>query len=332
MKTPITPGLIRAALAHIPATLPRDEWARVGMAIKSEYPDDTGRELFEAWSATADGYSASDCRSTWRSIKAGGGVGIGTLLHLAKQHGFVLPKGSEAPAAPDPAALAAQALQRQQRQQAEEQARQAAQAGAATQAQTQWDACELVADPLQVPYLARKGVGAYGVRCMPPGRLVVPLRDADGVLWNLQTIEPDRPKTGPEKQFLKGGRKAGLWHWCGDPAGAAVLVVGEGYATCASVHQATGHPAAVAFDAGNLAHVAKALRQRYRGALIVLAGDDDRATEARTGRNPGREKAQAAAQAAGDTEAEAMALHYVWHRPAIAAAALIYINSHTANP
>ncbi|TXJ04641.1 MAG: DUF927 domain-containing protein [Alicycliphilus sp.] len=299
MKTPITPGLIRAALAHIPATLPRDEWARVGMAIKSEYPDDTGRELFEAWSATADGYSASDCRSTWRSIKAGGGVGIGTLLHLAKQHGFVLPKGSEAPAAPDPAALAAQALQRQQRQQAEEQARQAAQAGAATQAQTQWDACELVADPLQVPYLARKGVGAYGVRCMPPGRLVVPLRDADGVLWNLQTIEPDRPKTGPEKQFLKGGRKAGLWHWCGDPAGAAVLVVGEGYATCASVHQATGHPAAVAFDAGNLAHVAKALRQRYRGALIVLAGDDDRATEARTGRNPGREKAQAAAQAVG---------------------------------
>ncbi len=58
MKNNITPDLIRAALHHIPANLPRDEWARVAMAIKSEYPDETGRDLFTEWSETADSYNA----------------------------------------------------------------------------------------------------------------------------------------------------------------------------------------------------------------------------------------------------------------------------------
>ena len=103
--TPITPELIRAALAHIPATLQRDEWARVGMAIQSEYPDDTGLALFTDWSATAEDFNVGDVRSTWRSFKAGA-VKIGTLLRLAKKHGFTLPKPDQAPVAPSPEALA----------------------------------------------------------------------------------------------------------------------------------------------------------------------------------------------------------------------------------
>lgn len=294
MKTPITPDLIRAALAHIPASLARDEWARVAMAIKSEFSDDTGRELFEAWSATAEGYSASDCRSTWRSIKAGGGVGIGTLLHLAKEHGFVLPKGSEATAAPSPAELARREQERAQRQQADQARQEAAQALAAQQAAALWAS---VSDEGASPYLARKGVQGHGVRFTPEGFVLVPLRDGDGTLWNVQSIAPQRPAAGTDKLFLKGGRKSGLWHWCGVPAGAGVLLIAEGYATAASLHEATGHPVAVGFDAGNLAHVAKALRQLYPAALLVLCGDDDRATEGKTGTNPGRVKATAAARA-----------------------------------
>jgi putative DNA primase/helicase len=42
----------------------------------------------------------------------------------------------------------------------------------------------------------------------------------------------------------------------------------------------------VAFDAGNLANVAKALRKLYPAALLVLCGDDDVQTEARTGIEP----------------------------------------------
>ena len=297
-KTPITPDLIRAALAHIPASLARDEWARVAMAIKSEYPDDTGRDLFEAWSATADGHDAAATRSTWRSIKAGGGVGVGTLLHLAKQGGFVLPKPDQAPAAPSPAMLAQQERERAERLQADKIRQDAAHAHAATSAAALWaSATEAGASP----YLTRKGVQAHGVRFTPDGFVLVPVRDAAGELWNVQSIAPERPAVGTDKLFLKGGRKSALWHWCGDPAGvgagAGVLLVAEGYATAASLHQATGHPAAVAFDAGNLAHVAKALRQQYPAALLVLCGDDDVQTLARTGSNPGRDKATAAAHA-----------------------------------
>ena len=293
MTTHITPDLIRAALAHIPASLAREDWARVGMAIKSEFPDATGQDLFEAWSATADGHDPRATRSTWRSIKAGGGVGIGTLLHLAKEHGFVLPKASEAPAAPSPEELARRAREKAERQQADKDHQDAAHAAAAADAAAQWDAAS---DTGASPYLARKGVQAHGLRFAPDGCVLVPLRDAAGDLWNLQRIAPERPAEGTDKLFLKGGRKSGLWHWCGDPAGASVLLIAEGYATAASVHQATGHPVAVAFDAGNLAHVAKALRQQYRAALLVLCGDDDAATEARTGTNTGRVKAEAAAR------------------------------------
>ncbi|TXH33862.1 MAG: DUF927 domain-containing protein, partial [Burkholderiaceae bacterium] len=292
--TTITPELIRAALAHIPASLARDEWARVGMAIKSEFPDTTGQDLFEAWSATAEGHDPRATRSTWRSIKAGGGVGIGTLLHLAKEHGFVMPKASEAPAAPSPEVLAQRERERVDRQRAEQARQQAAHVAAAADAVAQWDAAS---DTGASPYLARKGVQAHGVRFAPDGCALVPLRDAAGALWNLQRIVPERRADGPEKLFLTGGRKSGLWHWCGDPTGASVLLLAEGYATAASLYQATGRPVAVAFDAGNLAHVAKALRQQYRSALIVLCGDDDRATEARTGTNTGRVKAEAAARA-----------------------------------
>lgn len=291
--TTITPELIRAALAHIPASLARDEWARVGMAIKSEFPDTTGQDLFEAWSATAEGHDPRATRSTWRSIKAGGGVGIGTLLHLAKGHGFVMPKASEAPAAPSPEVLAQRERERVDRQRAEQARQQAAHVAAAADAVAQWDAAS---DTGASPYLARKGVQAHGVRFAPDGCALVPLRDAAGALWNLQRIVPERRADGPEKLFLTGGRKSGLWHWCGDPTGAPVLLLAEGYATAASLYQATGRPVAVAFDAGNLAHVAKALRQQYRSALIVLCGDDDRATEARTGTNTGRVKAEAAAR------------------------------------
>ncbi|MDP3797408.1 MAG: DUF927 domain-containing protein [Polaromonas sp.] len=299
MKTNITPELIRAALAYIPAGLPRDEWARIGMAIKSEFPDGPGVDLFVDWSATADGYDPKATRSTWRSIKAGGGVGIGTLLHLAKERGFKLPKGNEAPASPDPEALARRERDRAESQQRERARIEVAHASAAMEAVALWAEASETGDSA---YLTRKGVRPHGVRFATGGWLLVPLRDAAGQLCNLQRIAPEKPADdGPDKLFLKGGRKSGLWHMVGDVGGGAdgpaVLLVAEGYATAASLHEATGHPVAVAFDAGNLVHVAKALRKLFPSALLVLCGDDDVQTSARTGHNPGREKATAAARA-----------------------------------
>ena len=182
-KTNITPELIRAALAHIPATLPRDEWARVAMAIKSEYPDSTGRELFEAWSATADNFDPKATAATWRSVKAGGGVTIATLLHLAKEHGFTLPKPDQAPAAPSPEALAQRERDRAQSQRREQARTEAAHARAAAEAAALWGQAS---DQGKSAYLDRKQVQPHGVRFGADGWVLVPMRDAAGKLWNLQ--------------------------------------------------------------------------------------------------------------------------------------------------
>lgn len=288
-NTPITAALLCEALGFIPPSLPRDEWARVGMAIKSEFPDDTGWHLFKDWSAKdAAGFDESSVLSTWRSIKAGGGVGVSTLLYLAKQHGFKLPRRQRGPhVAPDKI--------RQRASDAEQQAqRQAEHAAAAQQAVALWDAATPTG---KSAYLQRKGVQGFGVRYAVDGWLLVPLRDEQGTLWNVQRIAPERPAKGPDKLFLKGGRKSGLWHMLGSTEGAETVLLAEGYATAASLRQAMGLPVAVAFDAGNLLHVAQALQAMLPSTLLVVCGDDDASTARRVGRNTGRTKAEAAARA-----------------------------------
>ena len=137
----------------------------------------------------------------------------------------------------------------------------------------------------QHPYLTRKGVHAYGIR-QSGDVLLVPLRDTAGRLHSLQTID-----TEGDKRYR--GKKKGCYHAIGRPQG--LLVIAEGYATAASIHAATGHAVAVAFDSGNLLSVAAALRAKYPGLLLVLAADDDHRTEG----NPGITAATAAALAVG---------------------------------
>ena len=129
-------------------------------------------------------------------------------------------------------------------------------------------------------------------RSLADGTLLVPVRNAAGELQNVQRIAVTKPTAKEaasgkrEKRFMPGGRKSGLWHMLGEPAGAEVIVIAEGYATAASVHEACGRPVAVAFDAGNLGKVAQALQAAYPAARLLIAGDDDRDTAARTGKNP----------------------------------------------
>lgn len=112
----------------------------------------------------------------------------------------------------------------------------------------------------------------------------------DGALVGLQFIGADGGK-----RFLTGTPKAGAWHLIGDADHAPTVAIAEGYATAATVHGLSGWPVAVAFDAGNLLAVAKALRRRKPDAELILAADDDRGTPG----NPGLTKAQQAAEAVG---------------------------------
>ena len=154
-----------------------------------------------------------------------------------------------------------------------------------------WQALSDVPPSGQNAYLSRKGVEAHGVK-FDGERLVVPLRDVRGKLWSLQTIPPEE---GAPKMFERGGRKAANTHVIGEIKAGTAILVAEGYATGASLHQATGNAVAVAFDAGNLDAVVGALKQRHPTSPIFIMGDDDRTQEP----NVGYEKATAAAQKHG---------------------------------
>jgi putative DNA primase/helicase len=130
-------------------------------------------------------------------------------------------------------------------------------AEARTRADSIWRAAQPAPD--SHPYLLSRQVRSHGLR-LHQECLVVPLRDTSGALQNLQFISHDGGK-----RFLKGGRVGGCYFAMGVPAGALFIV--EGYATGATVHEATGHAVAVAFDAGNLPHVATGLRAKYDRAL-----------------------------------------------------------------
>ena len=135
------------------------------------------------------------------------------------------------------------------------------------------------------PYLERKRIAAIGIRRLRD-MLLIPARDAGGTLHTLQFIGPDGAK-----RFLSGGRIAGCYYAMGRPAG--VLLLCEGFATGATLHQATGHAVAVAFNCGNLPAVARALRAKFPALRIVVCADDD----ARTPGNPGITRAHEAARA-----------------------------------
>jgi len=137
------------------------------------------------------------------------------------------------------------------------------------------------------PYLQRKRVPAIGLRLLRD-MLLIAARDAAGTLHTLQFIGPDGAK-----RFLTGGRISGCYYAMGRPAG--VLLLCEGYATGATLHQATGYAVAVAFNCGNLPAVARALRAKFPELRIVVCADDD----ARTPGNPGLMRAQEAARAVG---------------------------------
>ena len=132
------------------------------------------------------------------------------------------------------------------------------------------------------PYLQRKGVPSFGLRVGTwpkwrevrpgewreeriPNALLLPMRSPSGTLHSLQAIYAEKLED-LEKCFLTNGEKLGKLHLIGELTERLPLCVAEGYATAATVYLATNWPVAVAFDAGSLEPVARALRDAHPGA------------------------------------------------------------------
>ena len=178
-------------------------------------------------------------------------------------------------------------LQRQiKAMQAAREAEQAAvHAAAATKAARLWARARPATDAH--PYLQRKRVHAIGVRQLRD-MLLIPARDAGGELHTLQFVSEDG-----SKRFLTGGRIRGCYFAIGRPVDRLLLC--EGYATAATLFEATGAAVAACFSCGNLLPVAMALRAKFPKLRLIVCADND----AETVGNPGVTAATAAARAVG---------------------------------
>lgn len=140
------------------------------------------------------------------------------------------------------------------------------------------------------PYLVKKQVGAYGLR-QSGSALLVPLRDIAGVVQGVQYIYPDGLKR------IHGGL-TGFFHRIGKVnAPDDTIYLAEGYATGASIHEATGHAVAIAFTASNLTHVGLLIRHKYPKANLIIAADNDIRPPGSALKNTGVEAAREAAKA-----------------------------------
>ena len=158
------------------------------------------------------------------------------------------------------------------------------QESAATTAMRMWTQARPAAP--RHPYLVVKQVGPHGIR-QSGSLLLVPVTDGERLI-SLQTIT-----TTGDKRFLKGGRMASGFYSIADAPRPSPLLIGEGFATVATVVEQTGCPGLVAFNAGNLLAVAQVMRRRYPETAIIITGDNDQWTPG----NPGATQARAAAVA-----------------------------------
>lgn len=119
-------------------------------------------------------------------------------------------------------------------------------------------------------YLTDKKVRGYGVYYGKGDTLFVPVIQHGHGLVGFQVIGPDG-----SKKFLTGTEKRGGYHLIGADVECKTLLIAEGYATAASLHEATGFPCFIAFDTGNLLPVAKLIRKLHPYKKIVICADDD---------------------------------------------------------
>ena len=302
----LTIDTIADALTFIDPNCSREKWWRIAAALKAELGE-AGFELFDSWSRTGEDYTARDCRDTWRSTKTQGGVSIGTLIYEAQLAGFELKDSTRQ-------TLNQEEIDARRKKRESEREQEAAELR-----RIQGEAAKLANLILKDarpsggdhPYLETKRVSAHGLfvgrwplindknevfRWLDDA-LLVPIVDAkNGKVISLQGMLLNADG-GIDKRYLKNGRKRGGYHIIGRvPGPGEVLAFCEGYATGATIHELTGWPVMVCFDASNLPVVASLMREAFPLAAFIICADNDAWTKAGDINNPGLHYAEAAAK------------------------------------
>ncbi len=264
MNAPFQPNTqteIAAALSHVPAH-DRDVWVRMAMAVKSELGE-PGFDVWDDWSKSADNYEHKAALATWRSIDPTGSVTVASLFNEALVNGW-RPTTPYTPPTPEQRALIEAerkaATIEAEKQQAQERAK------AKDDVNALWPKLKDV--DLNHPYIVAKGI-------IPPGakqfkdKIVLPLR-VNGELVSLQFIDGDG-----KKMFQLGGQVKGTSMVIGALKGATEAILCEGWATGCTLHEATGKPVVVAWNANNLPVIAKRLNDTFPTMALRVCGDND---------------------------------------------------------
>lgn len=140
-------------------------------------------------------------------------------------------------------------------------------------ARQDWDRARPVDPDSLHPYLIAKRLrSCEGLRVARDGVLLIPFsRASTGEFQGFQKIWQEA--AGFEKRY-RGPKKEGCF-FLGDPQHATTIAIAEGYATAASVREATEWCVVTAFDCGNLLPVATAIRKRFPEHTLVIAADND---------------------------------------------------------
>ena len=262
---------IRSALSYIDSH-DRDTWWQVGAAVKDELGEN-GYDLWDEWSQRADNYDNRAAKSTWKSLKPGS-FSIGTVWKLARQNGWQPTKPYTPPSAEE---LERRKAESEAKRLAAERERQQTQQKVKITAQKIWQSSRPAS--LIHPYLAAKGItnpdAIAGLRqneYKDNDNLIIPVLYENEIV-NLQSINQDGGK-----RFLAGGQVQGAYAFIGkaEDVEKVGVVMAEGYATAASIYEATGKPVIIAFDAGNMVAVAERLAQNLpQNVPVVVAVDND---------------------------------------------------------
>ncbi len=279
-RRPVDCRRSRSALLAIDPNCGREDWVRVGMAAHAAglYLED-----FDSWSAAGETYDARDTRDTWRSFRANGGIGAGTLFHLAHQAGWredadrqspeKSTRGPQEPLRARPNGTGASAI---------------------------WAHLEPATSSNEyVRAKGAEGVPLHGLRVVPKDDplKVAGLSMAGALAVPVLPLEGGAPAS---LQFVAAGAQAEAWKAAGRPSKlnlpnapvAGVFVVGEmaaggtvylteGIGQAWACWRATGRAAVVAFGWGRVRGVAAELRQRDAAARLVLVPDVGKEESAR---------------------------------------------------
>ena len=160
---------------------------------------------------------------------------------------------------------AAAAKRRKESSRAKQEAMKSAREDARRVALEEWEIAKAV---VKHQYLDDKHVKSYDIRINNKGLLVIPFRDPEGTIHTLQRID-GRGK----KSWLKDGAKTS--HYFKLAGKADCIYIAEGYATCATIREATGSTVIMAGDKGNMGPVSRVIRAKLPDMDIMIAADID---------------------------------------------------------